>query len=106
MRDDRDLLLLAGSAAGHRAQPGEQLVHAERLGDVVVGAGVEGVDLVEAVGPTGQHEDRDVGPAAQPGDDLGAVHVGQAEVEDDERRAGGRRPCSRASAPSAAMRTS
>ena len=71
-------------AAGHRAQPGEQLVHAERLGHVVVGAGVEGLDLVGAVGPAGQHQDRHVGPAAQPGDDLDAVHVGQAEVEDDD----------------------
>ena len=29
-----------------RPQAGEQLLDAERLGDVIVGAGVEGVDLV------------------------------------------------------------
>ena len=31
----------------------------------------------------GEHQDRDVGPAAQPADHLGAVHVRQAQVEDD-----------------------
>ena len=70
------------------AQPGQQLVHAERLGDVVVGAGVERVDLVGlSVRPESTRIGH-VGPAAQPGDDLDAVDVGQAEVEDHERRAG------------------
>jgi hypothetical protein len=63
---------------------GEQFVDGERLGDVVVGAGVQGVDLVLAAGPTGQHDDRYRGPAAQAVDDVDAVDVGQPEVEDDE----------------------
>ena len=42
-----DRLLLGRRGAAQRgAQAGQQLVHAERLGDVVVGAGVERRDLV------------------------------------------------------------
>ena len=41
--------------------------HGERLGHVVVGAGVEGVDLVLAVLAGGQHHDRHAGPAADGG---------------------------------------
>ena len=43
------LLRRAGAAAGERADAGEQLVGRERLGDVVVGARVERVDLVGRV---------------------------------------------------------
>ena len=38
------------------AQPGHQLVHVERLGDVVVCACVEGGDLLDLGGTRGQHE--------------------------------------------------
>ena len=43
-------------AAERGPEPGEQLVHAERLGDVVVGAGIERGDLVLFArrGPTGR----------------------------------------------------
>ena len=44
------------------------------------GTGVQGLDLVGAVGAPGQDEDRHAGPPAEPGDDLGAVEVRQAEV--------------------------
>jgi len=37
----------------HRPHPREQFLHAERLGDVVVRAGVERLHLVGAVGPAG-----------------------------------------------------
>src|SRR5207248_648438 len=52
--------------------------------DVVVGAGVQGVDLVPAVHAPGQDEDGYRGPGPQLADDLDAVDVGQTEVEDDE----------------------
>ena len=94
------------SAAGDRPDAGQEFVDAERFGDVVVGAGVERVDLVAAVRPAGQHDDRDGCPGAQLADDLDAVDVGQAEVEHDQvgvRRAAAE--CS-ASAPSAAVITS
>ena len=81
--DDR-LLLGRRRSAQRRAEPGEELVHAERLGDVVVGAGVEGGDLVGLAFAHREHDDRHVGPAAQAADHLDAVDAGQAEVEDDE----------------------
>ena len=43
--DDGDVRRRLVAAEGG-AEAGEELVHAERLGDVVVGAGVEGGDLV------------------------------------------------------------
>jgi hypothetical protein len=63
--------------------PGQQFVHAEGLGDVVVGAGVQRLDLLVGGVPGGQHQDRHAGPAAQAPDHLDAVHVRQAQVEDD-----------------------
>jgi hypothetical protein len=39
-----------------------------------------------AAGPAGEHDDGDLGPAAQPLDDLDAVDVREAEVEDDQVR--------------------
>ena len=47
------------------AQPRQQLVDAERLGDVVVGAGIERGDLLVLVADGREDEDRDVRPAAQ-----------------------------------------
>jgi hypothetical protein len=76
-----------GSPADGGAQAGEQLVHAERLGHVVVGAGVERGHLLGLLAPGGQHDDRDGGPAADAVNDVGSVHVGQAEVQDDDVRA-------------------
>jgi cellulose synthase/poly-beta-1,6-N-acetylglucosamine synthase-like glycosyltransferase/peptidoglycan/xylan/chitin deacetylase (PgdA/CDA1 family) len=74
------------SAPDRGAHPGQQFLHAERLGDVVVGPRVERLDLVGAVGSPGQHDDGRLGPAAQALDDLHAVQVGQAQVEDDQVR--------------------
>jgi hypothetical protein len=85
-----------GAATDRGAQPGEELVHAERLDHVVVGAGVEGCDLLPGRLAGRQHEDRNAGPAAQPGDDLGTVHVREAEVQDDGVRRMARRQCQRA----------
>ena len=60
---------LTASAPGRSPQcgpqPGQQLVHAERLGHVVVGAGVEGLHLVHALVSGGQDDDRH--RAAAPG---------------------------------------
>jgi hypothetical protein len=78
---DRWLVAFRSCAMEGYAQAGEQLVHAEGLGEVVVGAGVEGGHLVLSCG---QHDDWSLGPAAQSVDDVDAVDVGQAEVEDDQ----------------------
>jgi len=48
---------LPGGPPGERADAGEEFVYAERFGDVVVGAGVEGGDLVAAARPAGEHDD-------------------------------------------------
>ena len=77
---------LPGDPPGDRADAGEEFVYAERFGDVVVGAGVEGDDLVAAARPAGEHDDGHSGPAAQSVDDIETVQVGQAEVEHDEFR--------------------
>ena len=70
-------------AQGH-PQPGLELAHAEGLGHVVVGAAVEGGDLA-VLGPVGrQHDDGHGAPLPDAAADLEAVHVGQAEVEDDD----------------------
>jgi len=69
------------------AQAGEELVHTERLRHVVVGAGVERGHLLGLLAPGGQHDDRDGGPAADAVNDVGSVHVGQAEIQDDHVRA-------------------
>jgi hypothetical protein len=71
-------------AAQHRPDAGQEFLDAERFGDVVIGAGVEGVDLLPAVQAAGQDDDRYRGPGAQLADDLDAVEVGQAEVEHDQ----------------------
>ena len=81
--EDRVLGLLVLAELG--ADAGEQHRQLEGLGDIVVGAGVEAVDLVAVGGVAGQHQDRalDALLAQQPAE-LAAVHVGQADVEDDE----------------------
>jgi hypothetical protein len=76
-------------AAQHRPEPGQQLSHRERLGHVVVGAGVERADLVAGAAPAGQHDDRQPVPAAQLDDDVGAGGVGQVENDRVRRPAGG-----------------
>ena len=62
----------------------EELLGAEGLGEVVVGAGVEGLDLIALVAAGGDDKDGDLRPFADAAEDGHAVHVGQAEVEDDE----------------------
>ena len=82
--DDQWFGALGRTAAHGGPDPGEELVHAERLGDVVVGAGVEGLDLVVGVVPGGEDDHRDLGHVAKPPEHLDAVEVRQAEVEDDD----------------------
>ena len=64
-------------------QTGEELVHSERLRDVVVGAGVERDHLVRLAAARREDDDRRLAPSTQALDHLDPVHVGEAEVEDD-----------------------
>src|SRR5205085_4039010 len=66
------------------AHPGKQLAHAERLGDVVVRAGVERLDLRLLLMARREHHDRHRRPLADSADELAAVVVGQREVDDGE----------------------
>ena len=78
---------LAAGAPQDRADPGGQLLQAERLGDVVVAAEGQPADLVVGRVPGGQEDHRGTGTAvAQLPDDLEAVQVGEHDVEDDEVR--------------------
>ena len=86
---------LAG-AAQHGADARDQLLEAERLGDVVVAAQREAADLVLGGVARGEEDDRDLRAAgAEPACDLEALHVGQHDVEHHqlrlERRCGGER---------------
>ena len=64
--------------------PGDDLGEGERLGDVVVAAHREPLDLVRRVVPGREEEDRDVDAVAQPLGDRDPVEVGEHDVQDDE----------------------
>ena len=80
------VLVLAQLSADAREQGAE----AEGLGDVVVGAGIEAEDGVRLAVGGGQHDDRhrDAAPAHELAE-LAPVHVGQAEIQQDEVEAAG-----------------
>ena len=81
-----DLALgVAGGAPHLRAHAGEQLLHMEGLGEIVVGARIHAGDLVApaVAGREDDHRHLAVGaaPLLEDGD---AVHFRQADIEDDE----------------------
>jgi hypothetical protein len=72
-------------AAERGANAREKLLDAEGLGDVVVGASIEGDDFVALGTADGKHDDGSVGGAANfaarfNATDAGKVHVEQNEV--------------------------
>src|ERR1700733_3598970 len=73
-------------AAHPRAQPRQQLRRTERLGDVVVGAGIQRGDLLLLHGARRQHHDRHLRPAAHAADHVQAVLVGQPQVDQQQVR--------------------
>ena len=100
--------LLCAGPPHQRAQPGDQLLEGERLGDVVVAAGGQAGDPVLDGVAGGQEHDGYVGVGgAHPAQHLEAVEVGQHHVEDDgvgPELLGARRPpssrCARPRPPS------
>ena len=77
-------------AAQQRPQPGQQLLQRERLGQVVVGAGVEALDPVADGVAGGEHQDGYVvAGGAQRAGGLDAVEPRHHHVHDDHV---GRRP--------------
>ena len=76
----------AGGVAERHADSREQLAGAERFAHVVVGARVERRDLVALLTARRQHDHGHGGPFAYATDHVQAIHVGQAEVDDDDVR--------------------
>ena len=70
-----------------RPDPGDELLEAERLGDVVVTAAGEAANLVLGGVASGQEDDRHARPLrAEPLGDVEALHVGQHHVEHHQVR--------------------
>ncbi len=74
---------VAGRAAQQRADARKHLLEMEGLGDVVVGAGVEALDLVAPTIARGEDQHRHGAAGAAPRlQHRNAVHLGQADIED------------------------
>ena len=82
--DARDLVQVHPAQGGTDA--GRQLLGHHRLGDVVVGAGLQPGDQVVGVGLGGDDDDRHDAVAAQLAAHVEPRQVGQAQVEQDEIR--------------------
>ncbi len=75
---------VAGRAAQQRPHPRQHFFEMERLGDIVVGAGIETLHLVAPAVARGEDEHRHGAAGAPPGfQHRNAVHLRQADVEDD-----------------------
>jgi hypothetical protein len=66
------------------ADAGHELFGHERLGDVVVGAGLEPGHDVVAVGLGGDDDDRDLARRAEAANEVEAVDPGEAQVHQDD----------------------
>src|SRR6195952_1210163 len=78
---------LSAAAREHGGDPGGQLAGAERLDDVVVGAGLEPLLDVGLLGACGQHDDRQavhVGVGTQGAGSVQATHAGHHHVENHQ----------------------
>src|SRR6266536_245879 len=83
--DDHRGGIAAGGPAQQGPDPGDQHRKRERLGEVVVRAGVEGLGLVEVAILGGEHQDRrPVARLTQVGTDLVAVAAGQHDVQQQQ----------------------
>ena len=88
-------------AAQQGQQARDQLLHRERLDQVVVGAGLQAGDTVGHLVACGEDEDRRARRPPAAGRDRASVEVGHRDVEDDRR---GRLPRRRPRAPPARRR--
>ena len=80
--------------AQHRPHPGDQLARGERLGHIIVGAGLEAAHPVRLLAAAGQHDDRHVGGLGRAADAAADFEAGNAldhpvEQDDVGRRLGG-----------------
>ena len=78
-------------ASGRHADTRQQLLHREGLGQVVVRAVVQRLDLIAVLAAGADDDDGHIGPGADAPDDLHAVHIREAQIQQhDIRVAGGR----------------
>src|SRR5580700_11637303 len=68
------------------ANAGEELFNAERFGDVIVGSGIEGDDLVAFRAANRQHNDWSVRDASDFATGLNATHTGKIHIEKNQIR--------------------
>ena len=87
----------AARSAQHRSHPRHELLRAERLHQVVVGAELQADDPVGLLAPRGEHDDRRAGRAPELARDVEAVHAGQTRGR--ARPGRGRSPRSARDAP-------
>src|SRR5262249_13670381 len=80
------VLCRVGTMTQRRTYARQQLAHPKGLGDVVVGPGVEGSNLVGFSATRRQDDDRHGGPLSQLAGDLQTVQIREPEIEENERR--------------------
>ena len=81
---DEFALGVADRAAQQRAHARQHFLEMKRLGDIVVGAGVEALHLVAPAVARGQQQHRHGAAGAAPGfQHRNAVHLRQADIEHD-----------------------
>jgi hypothetical protein len=73
-----------GGATEERLDPGQQLLAAEGLHNVVVGARTEASNLVDLAAPRGEQDYRHVAQVAQALQRLESIEVRHREIEDDD----------------------
>ena len=87
IEDEGSGVAAASGMALRHADARDQLRGGERLGQVIVGPQFERGDLVALAVARRQDHDRRRAPVANAADDVHAVHVGQAQIEQDHVRA-------------------
>src|SRR5205823_845398 len=75
----------AGMPKSH-ADPGQEFAGAKRLGEIVVGAVVQRLDLLLLLISNGKNDNRRSQPFAKPAQDLLTIHIGQAQIENYQVR--------------------
>src|SRR5438445_7624784 len=85
--ENRLFALLLELVPQRDADARHQFVHAERLGDIVVGAEFQSLDDAGLVGAAGEDDDGNVEPVVTPfAQELMTAHAGQAEIEQHQVR--------------------
>src|SRR6185369_12444762 len=79
--DDRLVVAARLITPKRGANARQQLFGTKRLGDVVVRASVQRLDLLVLVHARREHQDRDATPVAQPPTYFDAVHARQGKVQ-------------------------